>query len=167
MIMLTPELCRAARGLLTWGQRELARRAGVSHPTIAAFELGERRPYERTLRDMVTAFEEGGIFFIDEVEGVHAAGISLKWGVEAAKTGNTQGATTRQGSDKGGLDTLGWDDWDEVEPVENDEPLPPLDWTDDDRAEQIEHWRSLPEKWAALHEVSRQCLLRAMGVERL
>jgi hypothetical protein len=31
----------------------------------------------------------------------------------------------------------------------------------------LAHWRARPEKWAALAEVSRQCLLRAMGVSSL
>jgi len=36
-----------------------------------------------------------------------------------------------------------------------------------DRANQIEHWRALPEAWTALHEVSRRRLLKAMGVTSL
>ena len=87
----------------------------------------------------------------------------MKWGVELPKVGKA--ASASQGDDTGGLDALGWS-W-EGELAEDNEPLPPLDWTDEDRAEQVEHWRSRPEAWARLHEVSRQCLLRAMGVERL
>ena len=101
---------------------------------------------------------------IEPVNGVDGPGIILKPGFEAIVRNDILG-TTSQGDDKGGLDALGWD-WD-ADPIEDDAPLPPLDWTDEDRAEQIEHWRSRPESWAKLHEVSRQCLLRAMGVERL
>jgi transcriptional regulator with XRE-family HTH domain len=143
----------------------LAQRARVSAATIADLELGVRRPYERTLRDLIAAFEAGGIFFIEEQENVHAAGVSLKWGVEPGKLASVRTPGKSQGDDKGGLDALDWD-W-ESAPIEDDEPLPPLDWTDEDRREQIEYWRARPKRWAAFHEVSRQCLLRAMGVERL
>jgi hypothetical protein len=82
-----------------------------------------------------------------------------------AKAGATQGAATSQG-DTGALDALGWD-WEGDASDTESEDIGELDWTDEDRADQIEHWRSRPEAWARLHEVSRQCLLRAMGVERL
>ena len=85
-------------------------------------------------------------------------------------TSSHQGATTGQGDDTGALDALGWD-WEEdaelVDAVEDDASLPPLEWTDEDCAEQIEYWRSQPERWAALYEVSRQCLLKAMRVTSL
>jgi transcriptional regulator with XRE-family HTH domain len=166
VVTLTPEICRAARALLALAQRELGQRAGVSHPTIANFEMGDRRPYERTLRDLVAAFEAAGVVFIEPREGVHRLGIALSWDVEPPTKimkGKAEGAA--DGS-KDGLDAFGWD-WDEDEPAEDDEPVPPLDWTDEDRVHQIEHWRAQPEKWAALHEVSRECLLRAMGVASL
>jgi len=127
--------------------------------------MADRQPYARTLRDLTEAFEAAGVIFIEPKDGVHQLGIALKWGVEPPKVGKSKTDATGQGGDTGGLDALGYD-W-ESEPADDDEPLPPLDWTDEDRAEQIEHWRSRPEAWAKLHEVSRQCLLRAMGVERL
>jgi hypothetical protein len=89
MIALTPELCRAARGLLAWGQRELAQRAAISHKTIADFELGLRRPYDRTLRDVVIAFEEGGVVFLPEHEGAHKVGIALRWGFDVSASPKT------------------------------------------------------------------------------
>jgi hypothetical protein len=89
MITLTPELCRAARGLLAWGQRELAQRAAISHKTIADFELGLRRPYGRTLRDVVIAFEEGGVVFLPEQEGAHKVGIALRWGFDVSMSSTT------------------------------------------------------------------------------
>jgi transcriptional regulator with XRE-family HTH domain len=165
---LSPAQCRAARALLDWHQRELTRRSKVSQKTIADFERGRTTPWVRTLDDLREAFEEAGLRFIDAEGGVTGSGVAFKEGAEAAKTGDTQGATTGQGDDTGALDALGWDDWPEAgDASEDDEPLPPLDWSDEDKADQIEHWRSRPEAWAKLHEVSRQCLLRAMGVERL
>jgi transcriptional regulator with XRE-family HTH domain len=163
---LSPAQCRAARALLDWHQRELTRRSKVSQKTIADFERGRTTPWVRTLDDLREAFEAAGLRFIDAEGGVTGSGVAFKDGVEAAKTGDTQSAATSQGDDTGALDALGWD-WESEPAVEDDEPLPPLDWDDEDRADQIEHWRSRPEAWAKLHEVSRQCLLRAMGVERL
>jgi transcriptional regulator with XRE-family HTH domain len=165
---ITPAQCRGARGMLEWTKEELAERAKVSPRTILRFETGVRQPYDRTLRDIVAALETGGVRFYPAVEGEHEGTVGLCWGASPAKTGDTQSAATSQGDDTGALDALGWDlDADASEAVEDDEPLPPLDWTDEDRADQIEHWRSRPEAWAKLHEVSRQCLLRAMGVDSL
>jgi transcriptional regulator with XRE-family HTH domain len=165
-VNITSEQCRAARALLNWPQLELAKRSKVSNKTVADFENGIRRPYAATLTVLRLTLEAGGVEFTGAIEDVCGAGVRFKWGAEPGKTDATQGnAATGQGDDKGGLDALGWD-WDD-ESVEDDEPLPPLDWTDEDRANQIEYWRARPERWAAFHEVSRQCLLRAMGVERL
>jgi hypothetical protein len=170
MKKLTGGQIRAGRALLRITAEELARRAHLGVTTVRRAEL-EDGPVSMTMANaaaVLRAFDEAGVELLWPEEGRHGYGVWFKDGVEAAKTGATQGAATSQGDDKGGLDALGWDDWPEVgELIEDDEPLPPLDWTDEDRAEQIEHWRSRPEKWAALHEVSRQCLLRAMGVERL
>lgn len=38
--LVTPEQCRAARGLLGWSQSTLAERANVSKSTVAKFEAG-------------------------------------------------------------------------------------------------------------------------------
>ena len=62
---LTPEHCRAARGLLGWSQGDLERCAGVSRKTLADFEGGKRTPYDRTLADIRGALEAGGVIFID------------------------------------------------------------------------------------------------------
>jgi transcriptional regulator with XRE-family HTH domain len=163
---ITPEQCRAARALLSLKQIELAQQSSVSAKTIADFELGMRRPYAATLTVLKQTLEAAGVEFTDPIEGICGSGVRFKWGAEPSKVSGGKGkGATRQDDAKGGLDALDWD-W-ESESVEDDEPLPPLDWTDEDRADQIEHWRSRPEAWAKLHEVSRQCLLRAMGVSSL
>jgi transcriptional regulator with XRE-family HTH domain len=164
MTQLQPEQCRAARALLDWDQRELSRRSKVTQATIANFERGKTMPWARTLEDLRKTFEVEGIEFLGSEEGVREVGVQIRPGFKAITRTTSQADS--QGNDKGGLDALGWD-WDASELVEDAEPLPPLDWTDGDRADQIKHWRSRPEAWAKLHEVSRQCLLRAMGVERL
>jgi predicted nucleotidyltransferase/DNA-binding XRE family transcriptional regulator len=62
--VLTPEACRAARGLLGWNQYALAERAGVSRVTIADFERGARRPLAANLIALRSAFEAGGADFL-------------------------------------------------------------------------------------------------------
>lgn len=62
--MLTPEQCRAARGLLDWSRKELADASGVAERTIVNFETGVRRPMDRTLRDLVEALEKAGVELI-------------------------------------------------------------------------------------------------------
>jgi len=167
LITLLPEQCRAARALLDWSQRELARKSNVSQKTIAELERGKTIPWARTVIDLHRAFENAGVKFLEEVEGIDGAGVRLKWGAKVSRDGTAMREATSSG-DTDGLNALPWD-WEAeaAELDEDNEPLPPLDWTDEDRADQIEHWRSRPEVWARLHEVSRQCLLRAMGVDSL
>lgn len=40
MADLTPQACRAARGLLDWGVRELGAEAGIGPDSISAYERG-------------------------------------------------------------------------------------------------------------------------------
>jgi transcriptional regulator with XRE-family HTH domain len=152
------------RGAFRLPVREFADFAGISKSTVVSIEAGGGT-WARTLDKIAAAFAPY-VEFLDAIEGVSGPGIRLKLGFEAAVHRATQGANASQGDDKGGLDALGWD-WDASEPDEDDGPLPPLDWTDEEKAEQIEHWRSCPERWARLAEVSQLCLLRAMDVERL
>jgi transcriptional regulator with XRE-family HTH domain len=63
MSVISAPQCRAARGLLGWSQGDLARSSGVSEKSIADFERQARVPYERTVRDLMTAFETAGIEF--------------------------------------------------------------------------------------------------------
>jgi ribosome-binding protein aMBF1 (putative translation factor) len=63
MPVISAAQCRAARALLAWSQNDLAQRSKVSEKTIADFERGARVPYERTIRDMMAAFEAAGVEF--------------------------------------------------------------------------------------------------------
>lgn len=65
--VITPEQCKAARGLLSWKQSDLDSASGVSRKTIASFEnrRGERAPYGRTVKDLQRAFEDAGLEFVD------------------------------------------------------------------------------------------------------
>lgn len=64
--MVTARQTRAARAWLGWTQDDLARASTVAKRTIAEFELGNRVPYDRTLRDIREAFERAGVTFIFE-----------------------------------------------------------------------------------------------------
>ncbi len=62
--ILTPALCRAARGLLDWTQTHLAEESGVSRSTIRDYE-GDRHDIHRaTEAQLRLAFERSGLDFI-------------------------------------------------------------------------------------------------------
>ncbi|HME99250.1 MAG TPA: helix-turn-helix domain-containing protein [Terriglobia bacterium] len=76
--MVTVRQIKAARALLGWSQAELARRSGVSEPTIARLEsadgtLGGRGATGDKIR---TAIEAGGVQFIQEDGG--GAGVRMR-----------------------------------------------------------------------------------------
>jgi transcriptional regulator with XRE-family HTH domain len=69
---------KAARELLAWSQEQLAKKAGVSIPTIKRLEandglLGGRT---ETVNKILTALEHGGVEFIEENGG--GAGVRLR-----------------------------------------------------------------------------------------
>lgn len=70
--MLTPEVCRAARGLLNWTLKDLAKAAGVGFVTISEFERG-RPAYESTKAKLAAAFERKGVELILEEARIGAA----------------------------------------------------------------------------------------------
>jgi hypothetical protein len=117
------------------------------------------KPEGNTCRNITGSYSTGS--------NVCGAGVRFKWGFEPAKTDATPGDAASQGGEgKGGLDAGGVG-LEEGESADASAPLPPLEWMNEDRAGQLAMWRAAPEKWAALAEVSRQCLLRAMGVDSL
>ena len=67
--MLTPEQCRAARGLLAWSQTELAEKARVGVVTVHQLEAASSQPRPATLDVIRRAFESAGVEFIDENGG--------------------------------------------------------------------------------------------------
>ena len=70
---MTSEHVRAARMLLRWEQKNLAKRSGVSLPTIKRLEAkpGPLGAYASTLAAIRAAFEDEGIeFFNGEAPGV-------------------------------------------------------------------------------------------------
>lgn len=68
--VITIEQIRAARGLLGWSQSELARRAGLSLPTVKRVEAGAGpRVSDEARARIEAALEAGGAKFIDENGG--------------------------------------------------------------------------------------------------
>jgi len=67
--MFTPAQCRAARGLLGWSQRDLAREAQVGIVTVHQLEAGRSQPRRASLDVIQRAFEVAGVQFIDENGG--------------------------------------------------------------------------------------------------
>lgn len=96
MAIITAGQCRAARALLAWSQRDLEVKSGVSRLAIANFEREASTPYARTLRDIVSVFENAGVIFQEAQEGVIGPGVALKWGVESKACI----ATGEEGKDK-------------------------------------------------------------------
>ncbi|WP_052212128.1 MULTISPECIES: helix-turn-helix transcriptional regulator [Rhizobiaceae] len=64
-MILTPALCRAARGLLDWTQSDIAEKAGVSRSTIRDYEGGHHEIHRATEAQLRLAFEEGGVVFTE------------------------------------------------------------------------------------------------------
>jgi predicted transcriptional regulator len=77
-MMLTSEQIRAARMLLRWEQKDLAKASGVSLPSIKRLETqpGELGAQVRTIEAIQNAFETAGIQFIPE--NGSGAGVRLK-----------------------------------------------------------------------------------------
>ena len=71
MIRLSPRLCRAARALVGYEQKDLAASSGVSKSTIGAFEIKDEgaRLARANNKAVIEAFERAGIEFIGENGG--------------------------------------------------------------------------------------------------
>ena len=77
--MLTSAQIRAARALLDWTQPELAKKAGLSLPTVRRMEgaLGPGRSSAANVDAVTRALEEAGVEFISALEG-KGAGVRLR-----------------------------------------------------------------------------------------
>lgn len=76
MSLITPALCRAARGLLGWNQDDLAKAARVGLNTLRNFEAGRSTPMANNLGAIEAALEAAGVQFIPENGG--GAGLRLR-----------------------------------------------------------------------------------------
>jgi transcriptional regulator with XRE-family HTH domain len=80
-MILTPALCRAARGFLDWTQSDLADRSEVSRSTIRDYEGSRHDVHRATAAQIRRAFEDGGVLFVD-VEGC-GMGVCQKCGSDS------------------------------------------------------------------------------------
>ena len=74
--MITPEQCRAARGLRDWSQRDLAREVEVGIVTVRQLEPGLHQPRRATPVVVRRTLEAAGVEFIDENGG--GAGVRFR-----------------------------------------------------------------------------------------
>ena len=81
--MLICNQIRAARGLLRWSARELAEQAGLHITTVQRIENGNGSVSGNmsSIRRIQEALEEGGIEFIDNIDG---PGVRLRSRAEIA-----------------------------------------------------------------------------------
>lgn len=63
--ILTPELCRAARGLLDWTQADLAEHADISRSTVRDYEGCRHDVHRATAAQLRRAFEDQGVAFVE------------------------------------------------------------------------------------------------------
>jgi transcriptional regulator with XRE-family HTH domain len=69
VVILWPEQCRAARGLLNWSQDHLATVSGVSRSTIKDFESHRHALQRSTEALLIQALEVGGVRLIGPGDG--------------------------------------------------------------------------------------------------
>jgi transcriptional regulator with XRE-family HTH domain len=66
---MTPEQSKAARAMVGWGVRDLAKAAEVSSNTVSRLERGAEELQEKTIAKLRTALEKAGIILITENGG--------------------------------------------------------------------------------------------------
>ena len=76
--MIISEQIKAARGLISWDQKDLSAASGISLPAIKRLEqmTGPLAAQSRTVDAIVAAFEKAGVEFIAENGG--GPGVRLK-----------------------------------------------------------------------------------------
>jgi transcriptional regulator with XRE-family HTH domain len=77
MMTLTPETSRAARGLLNWTSRQLARAANIGEATVQRYERGDVATNPVTVLAIQRALEDAGVDLIAENGG--GAGVRLRF----------------------------------------------------------------------------------------
>jgi DNA-binding transcriptional regulator YiaG len=75
--IMNSQQCRAARGLLQWSQRRLAKLSGVGLSTVAEFEIDKREPRDDNLTTIRRTFEDAGVEFIAARNG-KGVGVRLR-----------------------------------------------------------------------------------------
>ncbi|MCS0493777.1 helix-turn-helix domain-containing protein [Ancylobacter mangrovi] len=75
-MQLSPEQCRAARGLLDWTQESLAARAGVSRSTVRDFERHRHALHRGTESLLIRTLQDAGIILLPADE--HGPGVRIR-----------------------------------------------------------------------------------------
>jgi len=63
MAKISPAQLRAARALLNWSRRDLAKLSGISEPTLHRYENGTTSPESRMENKLIEAFDARGVEF--------------------------------------------------------------------------------------------------------
>lgn len=88
---MTSEQIKAARMLLRWEQKDLARESGISLPSIGRLEMkpGEISAYASTRDAIRAALEAAGVEFLEDgqASGIGGAGVRLKAGASGTQAG--------------------------------------------------------------------------------
>ncbi|MBK19714.1 MAG: transcriptional regulator [Rhodospirillaceae bacterium] len=74
---MSPNQCRAARGLLKWTQPRLASESGVGLSTINRYENETRPPRKTAIQRLQTALEGAGVEFLFD-DGSKGVGVRLR-----------------------------------------------------------------------------------------
>jgi predicted transcriptional regulator len=77
--MITPPQIRAARALIGWRQRDLAKAAGISAIGVKNIERGQVDPRLSTVAAIERAFADAGVLFFD-ANTVAGAGVRFASG---------------------------------------------------------------------------------------
>ena len=75
-MLIFPEQCRAARGLLNWSQENLALAAGISRSTIKDFEAQRHCLQRSSEKLLVATFENAGVELL--FDGTGGLGVRFK-----------------------------------------------------------------------------------------
>ncbi len=73
---LSPQQCRAARGLLDWTQERLATLAGVSRSTIRDFECHKHSLHRGTEEQIIRTLQDAGVILLPP--GEYGPGVRIK-----------------------------------------------------------------------------------------
>ena len=78
-MIVSKQICKAARALTEWTAVELANISGVPHDTIRSFESGRTASLNARNQDAILkAFEKHGIQFLESGKTALGVGVTLK-----------------------------------------------------------------------------------------